>query len=83
MAKGQVGEREAELMLKWRKQGLSLNEIMTLARRTKVTALNHIDPEKKPRNGPGRPKCIGSKGVGFGLCCTGLFWAVLGWTGLG
>ena len=61
MAKGQVGEREAELMLKWRKQGRSLNEIMTLTGRTKVTVLNHTDPERKPRTGSGRPKCIGSK----------------------
>ena len=61
MAKGQVGEREAELMLKWRKQGRSLHEVMNLTGRTKVTVLNHTDPERKPRTGSGRPKCIGSK----------------------
>ena len=61
MAKGQVGEREAELMLKWRKQGPSLDEVMTLTARTKVTVLNHTDPKRKPRTGFGRPKCIRSK----------------------
>ena len=60
MAKGQAGEREAELMLKWRKQGRSLNEVMTLTGRTTVTVLNHIDPERKPRIGFDRPKCIRS-----------------------
>ena len=61
MAKGQVGEREVELMLKWRKQGRSLNEVTTLTGRTKVTVFNHTEPERKPRTGFGRPKCIRSK----------------------
>ena len=61
MAKGQVGEREAELMLKWRKQARSLNEVMTLTRRAKLTVLNHTEPKRKPRTGFGRPKCIRSK----------------------
>ena len=61
MAKGLVGEREAELMIKWWKQGRSLDEVMTLTGRTKVTVLNHTDPERKPRIGFGRPKCIRSK----------------------
>ena len=60
MAKGQVGEREAELMIKWRKQCRSLDEVMTLTGRTKVTVLNHTDPERKPRIGFGRPKSIRS-----------------------
>ena len=58
-----IGEREVELMLKWRKQGRSLDEVMTLTRKTKVTVLNHTDPERKPRTGFGRPKCIRSKAV--------------------
>ena len=60
-AKGQVGEREAELMIKWRKQCRSLDEVMTLTARTKVTVLNHTDPERKPRIGFGRPKCTRPK----------------------
>ena len=36
-------------------------KVMTLTARTKVTVLNHTDPERKPRTGFRRPKCIGSK----------------------
>ena len=61
MAKGQVGEREAELMLKWRKQGRWLNEVMTLTGRAQEPVPNHTDPERKLRTGFGRPKCIRSR----------------------
>ena len=69
MAKGQVGEREAELMLKWRKQGPSLDEVMTVTAATKVTVINHTDPERKPRTGQAEMyplKSIREVGEGLG-----------------
>lgn len=54
----QVQEREAELMKKWKKDGLSPTRIQELTGRAKETVAKHSKTKAKATPGSGRPKLI-------------------------